>query len=162
MSPRAITAIVLLSFGAIGSWYLARSNAPSTDDELPYDVVHRGYYLKQARILGTGENGKLIYEIEAAHAEQMEDDRIEFTDVRIRYSPDMSVPWIVNADAATLKDGDPTIALRGHVQVINSGSEIGGAGEPGTPGIAPALTSAIYNATGVRVRRLPLNKNEIG
>ena len=124
MSPRAITAIVLLSFGAIGSWYLARSNAPSTDDELPYDTVHRGYYLKQARILGTGEDGKLIYEIEAEHAEQMEDGRIEFTDVRIRYSPDMSVPWIVNADAATLKDGDPTIALRGHVQVINSGSEI--------------------------------------
>ena len=46
--------------------------------------------------------------------------------------------------------------------IINSGSEIGGAGEPGTPGIAPALTSAIYNATGVRVRRLPLNKNDIG
>ncbi len=42
--------------------------------------------------------------------------------------------------------------------IINSGSEIGGAGEPGTPGIAPALTSAIYNATGTRVRRLPLNK----
>ena len=123
MSPRIITVIVLMSAGAIGSWYLARSNAPSVDAEMPYDSVNRGYYLKQARILGTGVNGSLLYEIEAEHAEQQMDDRIEFTDVRIRYSPESSVPWIVNADAATLKNDNPKIALRGHVQVINSGGE---------------------------------------
>jgi lipopolysaccharide export system protein LptC len=123
MSPRAITVIVLMSAAAIGSWYLARSNAPSIDAEPPFDSVNRGYYLKQARILGTGEDGSLLYEIEAEHAEQQTDNRIEFTDVRIRYSPETSVPWIVNADAATLKDSNPTIALRGHVQVINTGGE---------------------------------------
>jgi isoquinoline 1-oxidoreductase beta subunit len=41
--------------------------------------------------------------------------------------------------------------------IINSGNTIGGAGEPGTPGIAPALANAIYDATGFRVRELPLN-----
>ena len=41
--------------------------------------------------------------------------------------------------------------------IINSGNAIGGAGEPGTPGIAPALANAIYDATGFRVRELPLN-----
>jgi isoquinoline 1-oxidoreductase beta subunit len=46
--------------------------------------------------------------------------------------------------------------------ILNSGHELGGAGEPGTPGIAPALTSAIYNATGVRIRRLPVNKSDLG
>lgn len=123
MSPRSITAIVLLSAAAIGSWYVARSNATGVNDELPYDSVNRGYYLKQARILGTGENGNLLYEIQAEHAEQQTDDRIEFTDVRIRYSPESSVPWIVNSDTATLKDSDPIITLRGHVQVINSGAD---------------------------------------
>ena len=96
MSPRTISFIVLLSAAAIGSWYLARSNVPSYDAELPYDAEHRGYYLKRARILGTGENGKLLYEIEAAHAEQQEDNRIEFTAVRIRYSPASSVSWLVH------------------------------------------------------------------
>jgi isoquinoline 1-oxidoreductase beta subunit len=43
------------------------------------------------------------------------------------------------------------------VHIINSGNAIGGAGEPGTPGVAPALANAIYDATGFRVRRLPLN-----
>jgi LPS export ABC transporter protein LptC len=106
----------------MGSWYLARSHAPAYDDELPYDPVHRGYYLKTARILGTGENGRLLYEILAAHAEQREDGRIEFTDVRIRYSPDSAVPWIVNADEATLKGDNSLIALRGHVQIMNTGT----------------------------------------
>ena len=41
--------------------------------------------------------------------------------------------------------------------VINSGHAIGGAGEPGTPGIAPALANAVFDATGIRVRNLPLN-----
>jgi isoquinoline 1-oxidoreductase beta subunit len=45
--------------------------------------------------------------------------------------------------------------------VINSGYDIGGAGEPGTPGIAPALLNAVYDATGARVRRLPLSRFDL-
>ncbi len=41
--------------------------------------------------------------------------------------------------------------------IINSGETWGGAGEPGTPGIAPALANAIYQATGTRVRQLPVS-----
>lgn len=40
--------------------------------------------------------------------------------------------------------------------IINGGGRTGGAGEPGTPAIAPALTNAIFNATGQRVRELPV------
>jgi isoquinoline 1-oxidoreductase beta subunit len=40
--------------------------------------------------------------------------------------------------------------------IINSGEKIGGAGEPGTPAIAPALVKAIFNATGKRIRELPV------
>lgn len=45
--------------------------------------------------------------------------------------------------------------------VINSGHAIGGAGEPGTPGIAPALANAVFDATGIRVRQLPLNRFDL-
>ncbi len=121
MSTRAITFIILLCAGAIGSWYLARNHTPADEDELPFDSAHHGYYLKQARILGTGGDGSLLYEIEAEHAEQEEDGHIEFTRVRIRYSPDSDVPWVVNADEAALRDGNPSIILRGHVQIVNDG-----------------------------------------
>jgi isoquinoline 1-oxidoreductase beta subunit len=40
--------------------------------------------------------------------------------------------------------------------IVNSGEPLGGAGEPGTPAIAPALANAIFDATGARVRALPI------
>jgi isoquinoline 1-oxidoreductase beta subunit len=45
------------------------------------------------------------------------------------------------------------------VTIVNSGGPMGGAGEPGTPPIAPAVANAIYAACGKRVRRLPIAKN---
>ena len=40
--------------------------------------------------------------------------------------------------------------------IVNGGGPLGGAGEPGTPALAPALANAIYDATGERIRRLPV------
>lgn len=47
------------------------------------------------------------------------------------------------------------------VHIINSGNPMGGAGEPGTPGIGPALTNAIFAATGTRVRQLPVSQYDL-
>ena len=47
-------------------------------------------------------------------------------------------------------------APRIETHVINSGEAWGGAGEPGTPTVAPALANAVFDATGTRVRQLPL------
>ncbi len=48
----------------------------------------------------------------------------------------------------------PTVAV--HIMEVDEYP--GGVGEPGTPPAAPALTNAIFAATGERVRSLPLNK----
>ena len=45
-----------------------------------------------------------------------------------------------------------------HTAIIESEDYPGGVGEPGTPPIAPALTNAIFAASGERVRSLPLSK----
>lgn len=121
MGPKSLTTLVLLTAAALGSWYLASPKTEVIADEQSREPAHRGYYLEQARILGTGADGSLLYEIEAQHAEQQLDDRIEFTDVRIRYSPGSEIPWVVQADQATIREGAPRIALRGHVQISNNG-----------------------------------------
>lgn len=45
--------------------------------------------------------------------------------------------------------------------IINSDNAPGGAGEPSTPVIAAALTNAIFNATGIRIRKLPVNQEDL-
>jgi isoquinoline 1-oxidoreductase beta subunit len=42
------------------------------------------------------------------------------------------------------------------VHIMPSAEKPTGVGEPGTPPIAPALVNALYNATGKRIRRLPV------
>ena len=38
---------------------------------------------------------------------------------------------------------------------------MGGAGEPSTPVIAPALVNALFNATGKRIRTLPIQNFDL-
>jgi isoquinoline 1-oxidoreductase beta subunit len=51
---------------------------------------------------------------------------------------------------------------RVHVRIVESGAPIGGIGEPGTPGIPPAVANAVAALTGQRIRSLPFAKTRIG
>jgi isoquinoline 1-oxidoreductase beta subunit len=45
-----------------------------------------------------------------------------------------------------------------NVHIINGGDPIGGLGEPPIPPLAPALSNAVFAATGKRLRRMPFGK----
>lgn len=112
--------LVALIAAAAGSWYLASSldaPPPAAADGVG---LERGYYLKAARILGTGEQGELLYEIEAEYAEQRPDDRIAFDGVRVRYSPASDVPWTLNADRALITGDQKRLTLSGHVRAVSA------------------------------------------
>jgi isoquinoline 1-oxidoreductase beta subunit len=47
------------------------------------------------------------------------------------------------------------------VHVVPSQEAPSGIGEPGVPPIAPAVTNAIFAATGTRIRRLPISSDEL-
>ena len=42
------------------------------------------------------------------------------------------------------------------VHIVKSSEAIGGIGEPGVTPTAPAVANAVFNATGARIRRLPM------
>jgi lipopolysaccharide export system protein LptC len=108
-----------LTAGALASWYLARQGGPDDAGEA-IEAAQQGYYLRSARILGTGNSGSLLYEIVAASAEQQLDGRIAFTDVAVHYSPDSDVPWRVSADTATIDEDASRVFLRGYVRAVSS------------------------------------------
>jgi len=119
-SARNVIAIAVLTAGAMGSWYLARPGRDDGSNIPSFDAARRGYYLKSARILGTGTDGQLLYEIQAEHAEQQDDERVSFTDVRMNYSPQSEVPWSIIADSATIHQDQQRVMLDGHVRAISS------------------------------------------
>ena len=45
-----------------------------------------------------------------------------------------------------------------HVHIVDSQEPPGGVGEPGVPPIIPSITNAIFHASGIRIRHLPVNK----
>ncbi len=120
MTARRGLLLVALSVAALASWYAARDSSDSESVQSPTRPAQRGYYLEDARILGTGPDGQLLYEILADHAEQLGDDQIRFSAVKVRYSPDSDVPWILTARSATLYPDRPEVQLEGDVRATSS------------------------------------------
>jgi isoquinoline 1-oxidoreductase beta subunit len=48
-----------------------------------------------------------------------------------------------------------------NIHLIESNEKPGGIGETGNPPVAPALTNAIFAATGKRIRKLPIGKQKL-
>jgi isoquinoline 1-oxidoreductase beta subunit len=78
-------------------------------------------------------------------------------------------------EAITFVDGRPQqrnfdsyrILARGEmpavqVRIVESGAPMGGVGEPGTPGVPPAVANAVAVLTGRRIRSLPFSKERLG
>lgn len=120
MNARGIAGFVLLLSAAAGSYYLSRSLSDTDVEVDTTPAMQSGYYLRAARMLGTGADGRPLYEVEADYAEQRGDDKIEFQNVRITYSPESGVPWRVAADSATVTQDQQLLMLEGHVVVTTT------------------------------------------
>ena len=120
VATRDIVAIGVLAVSAFASWYLARPGEEEEIGTASFDAARRGYYLKSARILGTGEDGQLLYELQAREAEQQGTNRVSFKDVRLNYSPQSDVPWSVSADTAMIHADEQRVQLEGHVSAIST------------------------------------------
>ena len=124
---------VLLLIATVGSWYLANTFRSPEVVKATSDTRTSGFYLKAARILGTDDDGDLLYEIEADYAEQQENRQIDLQNVRVRYSAGADVPWTISADLATISDDESLLQLSGHVIAVSNEGFSGQVTEIRTP-----------------------------
>ena len=123
MSVRNVVALIVLLLAAIGSWYVASTLKTTEITQSIASSASDGFYIRSARILGTDDQGQLLYEIEAEFAEQQPSGEVELHDVRISYSPSAEVPWTITADLATISNTDPDktlLQLSGHVVAVSN------------------------------------------
>jgi isoquinoline 1-oxidoreductase beta subunit len=109
-----------------------------------YVAVDCGRYVNPDTIVAQMEGG-VVYGLSAALRGQ-----ITLKDGRVEQSNFHDYTMLAPSEM-------PEIA----VEIVESGAEPGGVGEPGTPPIAPAVTNALFAATGKRLRSLPISKHKL-
>lgn len=71
---------------------------------------------------------------------------------------EQSVPRARNYDGYPILTPD---RMPNHVRIVESGAPMGGVGEPGLPGVPPAVVNAVSALAGKRIRSLPLSKIDL-
>src|SRR5690606_17131085 len=113
MNPQNLLGYAALAMAALGSWYLVRTLQTPEVEPATRNTQADSFDLKSARVLGTGEDGSFLYEIAAEYGEQWPSEEIELRNLQIRYTPDASVPWTLNADTATIGSNQERLVLSG-------------------------------------------------
>lgn len=124
MDRRTTTGLLLLTAAALGSgalWLRARDDAPVAS-ALP--AIGIGYYLREARLSASGNDGRIRYRIEAAEVQQSPvDGSISMRPVSIDYDPSADIPWHLRADRGTMRAGDKMVRLSGNVVATTRGAD---------------------------------------
>lgn len=144
MNARNIVSFIVLLVVALATWYLASSLRSGEITETVSNGSVDGFYLMSARILGTNDDGHLVYEIEADYVEQKKNNEIAMQNVRISYSDDSLVPWTINADEATISEDQSRVRLSGHVIAVSNAGFAGQVTEIRAPHLD--IEPAIYKA----------------
>jgi len=112
----ALTAIAMLT------WLWSRQGI---DEEAPVTVTGAGapgYYLHGASILGTDDEGRALFRVQAASAEELpRERRLLLNDVAVRYQPEAQVPWVLTASEGHAFLEESYLDFSGGVELTRSG-----------------------------------------
>ncbi len=116
MSLRATLVFLGLLAAAAGSWVISRGERPEETGEAIVPASSAGYYVREAVVRGSGDDGRFLYAIRAgAAAENPDSGTIELSDVAISYGAADEVPWQITADRGSVSDDLEAVTLSGNV-----------------------------------------------
>ena len=78
--------------------------------------IENKFYLKSSKIISTDESGIHLFTMDAKYAEQESTNIINFYDVKISYSPQSKISWIITSDKAIKIANEDFFLLEGNVK----------------------------------------------
>jgi lipopolysaccharide export system protein LptC len=110
------TRLLLLAFAAAASVMLVLRNSSESSSRPSTARLGIGYYMTDAELIVTGEDGQTRYRVRTESATQNPDGgAISLDKVFVEYDPLSSVPWDLHADSGYIPPDRNTIELRGNV-----------------------------------------------
>lgn len=78
-----------------------------------------GYYLIDAELTGTGDDGRVLYRLHTRRAErQLDTNALQLDQVQVQYAPGDRVPWTLRADTGRMDAEGDMLQLRGNVVAV--------------------------------------------
>jgi LPS export ABC transporter protein LptC len=111
--------LALLAVGAAASglllWELREGDKPGAQ----LRRLGTGYYLREAELVGTGDDGQVLYRIRTSELQQNPDDgAVTLADVALNYAPRAAVPWDVTANTGSMPPDSDILQLSGNVVAL--------------------------------------------
>jgi lipopolysaccharide export system protein LptC len=134
MNLRSGLVMLLLAAAAVVTWLLSLRGPDEAPEQSDPGTIVSGYYMRDATVTGTAEDGDILYRLHAERAVQTEDGGpVELTDVSVRYSPGAAVPWSLTATSGVLEPASRKIVLQGDVRAVSEPDDNGEVTELTTP-----------------------------
>jgi lipopolysaccharide export system protein LptC len=120
LAVRNIGLVAFLVSAAIATWLLGQ---PLPGGDAVSDAAASGplgYYLTDAVLLGTDDEGRIFYRVHARQVEQSANElELELVQVRVEYRDSENVEWHVSADRAAAPTDGSHLDLYGNVRLVS-------------------------------------------
>lgn len=128
MTLRGTIVLVALAAAAVATWLLTGGDREAAESDPDRSDFASGYYMLDAVVTGTSEDGSVLYRLRAAEAAQREaGSPVQLREVELSYSPTAEIPWSVTARTGVLESGTRRLVLEGAVRAVsepNSSGEV--------------------------------------
>ena len=121
LNARFVVTVAVLLAGAIVTSLILIDSREKDDGTKP--ELSLAYYLDEAELVGTGEDGAVLFRVWTDRAEQQRDNNsVELIRQRLLYGPPDQLPWELEARRGHIPPDAGIITLSGNV-VARSGDE---------------------------------------
>jgi LPS export ABC transporter protein LptC len=116
---RNTAAMVVLAVLAAATWVWSwRPEAPAAAVPAATDAAPLGYFVHGARVLGTNEQGQVVYRVNARRLDEQPDQGVLIFDgVSVEYQPMDATPWEISANGGSGPKDGSALELVGQVEL---------------------------------------------